>query len=101
MLRDEHIRLGLRLGQLLLQLPQSGLQIFHLRLLVRDLLHEVFAQFAIALHAQQRGARQVVFFNILSGSSAFAIKALKISRAWCETAPSSAISNPFLLASSC
>ena len=34
MLRDQQIGLGLRFGQLLLQLPQGGFQIFHLRLLV-------------------------------------------------------------------
>src|SRR5579871_1057914 len=63
-LRDEHVRLGLRFRQLLLQLAERGLQILHLRLLVGYLLREVLAQLAIALDAQKRSSGQVVLLLV-------------------------------------
>src|SRR6266536_4074064 len=62
MLRDQQIGFGLGLGELLLKLAQSGLEIFHLSFLIADLLRETSGQLTIALHAMQRGAGQVVFF---------------------------------------
>src|ERR1700675_479368 len=64
MLRNQQIGLGLRLRQLLLQLPQGGFQIFHLRLWFADLLREALNHLAITLDALQRSTCQVVLLLV-------------------------------------
>ncbi len=63
-LRDEQIGFGVGLGQFLIEIAQSGLQILNLGFLVFELLCEVRAQVAITFDAEQSGAGQVVLLFI-------------------------------------
>ena len=60
MLRDQHVALGLRFHQLLLQLGQRALQVLHLRFLIFHLLPEALGRRAVGHRALHRGARQLV-----------------------------------------
>src|SRR5437879_4719295 len=62
LLRNQQIGFALGLGQFLLELTQSGLQVLDLRSLVGDLLRKAASHLAITFHAMQRSAGQVVFF---------------------------------------
>ena len=64
MLRDQQIGFGVGFGQLLFELAQRGLQVLDLGFLVFDLLREAGAHLAIAFHAEQGGAGQVVLLLV-------------------------------------
>ncbi len=64
MLGDQHVALGLRLGQLLLQLPQCRLEVFHLGGLVGHLVPKVRRQGSIAEGSLNRGSRQIVLLLV-------------------------------------
>ena len=64
MLRDQHIALGLRFGQLLLQLAQRRFQVLHLHGLVGHLVREVLGQGLIAERSLNGRSRQIVLLLI-------------------------------------
>ena len=63
-LRNQHILLGLRFRQFLIQLMQGRLQIFHLRLLIGNLLPEALPHLPVAHRTLDRDARQVVLLLV-------------------------------------
>src|SRR5579864_9767468 len=73
MLRDQQVALGLGLRQLLLQLMESGAQIFHLRLLVSHLLRKTFGHLLIAERAFERCLGQLIVFLLLHGEFGLAV----------------------------